>query len=88
MATITDSEWQAVLDYANLLKASYPDLAAAPPNGTPGRSISELADMLAEFWGRHQDTLIPVLTNLAIAALQALAAALGDIKAANPPGPS
>jgi len=62
------------------------------PNYSPtlvqGRFISILVDKVCAFWGRHKASLIPFLSQLAIAALEALVAAKSDIDTVNPPGPA
>lgn len=86
MAEITAEQWAALYVVAGVMKAG-----SGPPGppGTPvqGRSISTFADDLVRFWNDHRDTLTPILSQLAIAALEALIAALPDILAVNGPGP-
>lgn len=59
----------------------------APVTGIKGRWIVFLATKLCEFWLAHKATLLPYLTNLAIAALDALVAHLAEIATVNLPGP-
>jgi hypothetical protein len=47
-----------------------------------------MVDKLVEFWDDHKSTLIPFLTDFAIAALEALVAARSDISSINLPGPN
>lgn len=82
---MTDDEWLAILHYARVLQPVPGALTI--PNDIRGRWLTVLVDKLLAFWGRHQDTLIPFLTQAAIAALNALLAARSGIDAINPPGP-
>jgi hypothetical protein len=82
---MTDAEWLAILHYAQVLQPLPGAISA--PNDIKGRFIRQLVDRLVAFWGRHQATLIPFLTQAAIAALNALVAAQSGIDAINPPGP-
>ena len=86
MATISEEDWGVFIKNANVQKA----MVVAPGTGNQikGRFIKILADKLIEFWERHKNTLIPFLTNLAIAALDALASAQNDIGSVDPPGPA
>lgn len=86
MSAITTDEWQAFLTRAKLDQPL--DTPTAPINGVRGRFIAMLATRLAKFWGEHRATLVPVLTQLAIAALDALVSALADIQRVDPPGPA
>lgn len=81
----TAEQWAALLQVADLEKASAGDMPVG--NQIKGRSITYSVDDLVEFWGKHKSTLLPFLTNLAIAALNALVAAQTDIDAVNPIGP-
>lgn len=82
---MTEQEmWDALYASAVAQKALAP---AAPAGPIVGRFIAVLAVKLAEFWQAHKATLIPVLNTLAIAALDAVSANLGAIKAVNNPGP-
>jgi hypothetical protein len=74
----------AFVEYARAVQVSAP---LAVGGGVKGRWIRILVDKLVEFWGRHQATLIPYLSQLAIAALQSLVAAQADIDIVDPPGP-
>jgi hypothetical protein len=83
---MTDAEiWQSYYDYAGALKAM---AVPGPTGGVIGRSIRYLVDRLAAFWKRHQQTLIPVLSQLAIAAIEALVSQQGAFDTTNPPGPA
>lgn len=83
---MTDLErWVAMFDYAGALKAGATTPAAT--TGIVGRSITFLVNRVCDFWAAHQATLIPALSQLAIAAFQAMIAARADIDAINPPGP-
>jgi len=82
---MTDAEiWQSYYDYAGALKAAYP---TASPSGVIGRSIKYLVDKLARFWKDHKATLIPILSQLAIAAIEALVGNQAAFDGINPPGP-
>lgn len=61
--------------------------APAAPTGLQGRFITALILRLVAFWEKHQSTLIPVLSQLAIAALDAVAQRINEYKALNVPGP-
>jgi hypothetical protein len=82
---MTDDQWMAFLTTARLLQPSA--TPTAPVVGIKGRFISKLVDVLCDFWVKHQATLIPFLTHLAVAALNSLVAARTDIDAVNLPGP-
>jgi len=82
---MTPEEWASIWAYAGSVKAAAGDLPVT--NGIVGRWISVLATKLAKFYAAHSATLNPYLTQAAIAALQALIAALPDILRVNPPGP-
>ena len=86
MSAITTAEWDAFLTRAKLDQPL--DVPVAPINAIRGRFIAELTVRLVKFWGEHRATLIPVLTQLAIATLDALTSAVTDIKAVDPPGPA
>lgn len=83
----TDEQWLAFLQVARLAQ---PGAALAPGLGAQirGRWIAFLANRLVKFWGEHSSTLTPYLTQLAIAALNAVTAAILDIRAVDPPGPA
>lgn len=86
MAGLTgDQLWAEIYKQAGVKKDMYD--VPTPQFGIRGRFISVLATRLAKFWVRHQDTLIPFLSQLAIAALEAVAQNLPAIQAVNPPGP-
>jgi hypothetical protein len=81
-----EEQWAALYTTAGLQKAH----GATPPSiisGIKGRWITVLVNRLCEFWGKHKATLIPVLSQLAIAALDAVVSAQADIQEVNPPGP-
>jgi hypothetical protein len=82
---LTEEQWMSIFDYAQTLKVTYGEMPVG--NQIKGRFITVLVDRLADFWGRHKQTLIPFMTNLAIAALEAIVAARHDIDLVNPPGP-
>lgn len=81
---MTEEQWNSLFSYAGTLKATYGPTSLA--NQVVGRAITYIVDRLVKFWGRHKATLIPVLTQTAIAALEAIVAAKPDIDAVNPPG--
>lgn len=83
--SLTPEQWAAFLTTAQVLQPEA--IPKAPIVGIKGRFITVLVDKLVEFWARHQDQLIPYLTQLAIAALNALLAAKTDIDNINLPGP-
>lgn len=86
MAEITAEQWAAFFVVAGVIQ----EVAGSgvPPGGpVEGRSITDWVERLVQFWNDHRDTLAPVLSQLAIAALEALVAALPDILAVNGPGP-
>jgi hypothetical protein len=80
-----DELWMSYLDYARALKVTYG--SEAPTQGIIGRSITRTVDVVAKFWNKHKATLIPFLTNLAIAALEAITAQAASIEGINLPGP-
>lgn len=83
---MTDEQlWAEIFKQAGVKKAMY--TAPAPISGIRGRFISVLATKLVHFWNKHQATVIPVLSQLAVAALEAVAQNLAAINAVNPPGP-
>lgn len=82
---MTTEEWTAIYTVAGVQKAIAGDLPVV--NGIIGRSITFLVGKLVDFWGAHSATLIPYLTQAAIAALNALLAARADIDRVNPRGP-
>ena len=84
MSELTPAAWSGFYDQALMLQPGPP---AAPVHGIRGRFITSLVAKLCKFWGDHQAELIPFLSQLAIAALNALVAAQTDINAVNPPGP-
>lgn len=86
MAEITEEQWAAFHTVAGVMQQIAG--SGVPPTGpVEGRSITTFAEELARFWDDHKATLIPVLSQLAIAALEALVAALPDILTVNGPGP-
>lgn len=78
-------QWNSFYQVALAKKAA----AAAPDlsGGVVGRSIKFIVDRLSRFWADHQATLIPVLSNLAIAAIEALIAQRQSFDDINPGGP-
>lgn len=78
-------QWQSYYDYAEAEKAAVTPVLSY--NGVIGRSITFLVNRLVKFWGDHKSTLIPVLSQLAIAALEALVAQQANIDLVDPPGP-
>lgn len=84
MSATTD-EWAAIFTVAGLEKAAAGD--RPDENEIKGRSITYGVDDLVQFWNRHKATLLPFLTQFAIAALNALVSAQTDIDVINPPGP-
>lgn len=83
---ITDDEWLGFINVARVVQPGTPGSIGIGAQ-IKGRFIAALANRLVKFWGQHASTLTPFLTQLAIAALNALTAAIGDIKAVDPPGP-
>lgn len=77
--------WLAIYDAAVLAKTTAG--TDASPNKIIGRSITYIVNRLVDFWGQHKATLIPVLSQLAIAALEAVVTARPAIQQVNPPGP-
>lgn len=84
MASILET-WDAYLTVAEALQPS--TSPAIPVSPVVGRFIRFLVDKLVKFWGKHKATLIPYLTQLAIAAIEALVANQGAFDNVNPPGP-
>lgn len=84
MAT-TQEIWDAYLTVAEGLQPL--TVPTAPTVGVKGRFIKFLVDKLCVFWGKHRDTLVPFLTQLAIAAIEALVANRTAFDNVNPPGP-
>lgn len=85
MAMTEAEQWAAYLAYAGALKEAGGD--SPTPGGIKGRFITVLVNKLCEFWEKHKDTLIPALTQVAIAALEALVAQRANINTINQPGP-
>jgi len=82
---VTDEEiWMAFYTNAGALKALAP---SATPENVVGRTVTILVHKLVAFWKRHKDKLIPVLSQLAVAALESLAGNEAAIDSINPPGP-
>ena len=77
--------WLAIYDAATTAKAVAGDMPAT--NEIIGRSITYIVHKLTQFWGAHKARLIPFITNLGIAALEAVVTAEPDIQRVNPPGP-
>lgn len=83
--TPEEQQWMAIYTAAGL--SAPPGGPSAVPNLVKGRFIAALATKLVLFWGRHKATLIPFLSQIAIAALDAMVAALPAIQSVDPPGP-
>lgn len=81
----TKADWDKIWENAGMLKQFAG--SGTVVYGIRGRFISTLVKKLLDFWDRHQDTLVPVLSQIAIAALQALAAARPSFESINTPGP-
>jgi hypothetical protein len=81
----TKADWDALWNHAGMLK----NMAGSGnvPNGVRGRWISTLVDRVCAFWEQHKDTLIPWLSQFAIAALEALLSARTNIDSVNGRGP-
>jgi hypothetical protein len=77
--------------WSGYLVGAQAQLAAAAPasvaSGIVGRSIVKMVAVLTRFWQAHKATLIPHLTSLAIAALDAVASQAANIATVDPPGP-
>lgn len=86
MAVFTEEQWTNIWKQAGAIKTV---AGEAPPTTSPipGRFVSVLVDKVAKFWAKHRDTLAPFLTQVAIAALEALLVAQPDIDAINRRGP-
>ena len=82
----TEDEWVHFWKVAGTLKATHAAIPV-PANGIRGRWITVLYDRLCKFWNDHKETLIPVLSQFAVATLEALIAARSDVHHVNPPGP-
>jgi len=82
---VTPEQWAAFLTIAELEHTAAGD--RPDENQIIGRSITDRVDDLVQFWGRHKATLLPFLSTLGIAALNALVAAQTEIDQVNPPGP-
>ena len=78
-------QWDAIYKAAGALKLQHGTSPLA--TGIRGRFISVLIDKVIDFWGRHQDTLIPYLSQIAIAALEALVVNQAAYRNLNSPGP-
>lgn len=79
-------QWQAYYDYAKALKSAMG--TTAPAGNIKGRFLAVLVNKVVKFWEKHKATIVPFLTNLAIAALEALAAQATAIGTIDPPGPN
>jgi hypothetical protein len=79
-------QWQSYFDYAGAL------IAASTPSASPfniiGRSIGFLVKRLCKFWSDHKATLIPLLSQVAIAAIEGLVANQSNFVNLDPPGPN
>lgn len=84
MSTYTAENWAAIWKAAEGKTAGIPSPGVY---GLAGRSIVKACNLVARLWGKYEPKLRPHLTTLAIAALDALVAALLDIAVVNPPGP-
>ena len=83
---MTEAEqWDSYFKYAGALKIAGGTAPLA--SGIRGRFISVLIRRLAEFWERNRDTLIPFLSQIAIAAIEALIAHRQSFENLNTPGP-
>lgn len=80
-----EEQWMSIYDHAGALKAAYGTEATS--GGIRGRFIVVLVNKLCEFWEKHKDTLIPFLSQLAIAALEAIVTQRSQIATVNDPGP-
>ncbi len=84
MSGFTQEQWTAIWTVALGKTSAIPGPGGV---GIRGRSIAKAVSIVAVLWGRYGSSLRPHLTTLAIAALDALVAALVDIVSVNPPGP-
>jgi hypothetical protein len=84
LSSISDT-WLAYLVVAEGLQPN--TTPAIPVSPVTGRFIKFLVGRLVKFWGKHKATLIPYLTQLAVAAAEALVANQGSFDNVNPPGP-
>ena len=83
---MTDEQlWLEIYKQAGTKKTMFG--SGVPPGGVRGRFIATLARAVVNFWTKHQATLIPALSQLAIAALEALAQNIAAIEVVNAPGP-
>jgi hypothetical protein len=84
---MTEEQWLGFYHVAALAMGTR---TAPGPVTSPvkGRFIAVLVDRVCKFWADHRATLIPYLTQLAIAALDALLSAQIDIHNVDPPGPA
>lgn len=78
-------QWDEIFKYAGVIKAQAGDFP--PVFGIKGRFITALVERLTDFWQRHRDTLAPYLTQIAIAAIEAVLANKGAYQNLNNPGP-
>jgi len=85
MALTEEQQWSEIYKQAVALKQQFG--SGVPTPGLKGRSIVFLARRLTNFWQKHRATLIPVLSQLAIAALEAVAQNIASIEGVNNPGP-
>lgn len=77
--------WDEIFAHAAALKQQAG--TASVVGGIKGRSIALLAEVLAKFWAKHKNELMPFLSTLAIAALEGILQNLVAIKSVNEPGP-
>lgn len=82
-----DFDADAWAAFFTIAQATQPGAPIVPVHGVVGRSITKAVDIACRLWGKYRVHLIPFLTQLAIAALDALLSAQTDINAVNPPGP-
>jgi hypothetical protein len=80
----TDEHWAAIWKAAEAKAGTIPGPGV---HGIVGRSITKACGVVVRLWGKYEAVLRPHMTTLAIAALDALVAAILDINAVNPPGP-
>jgi hypothetical protein len=81
---LTPEQWDAFRLVATIAQPTVPIPGV---HGVIGRSITKGVAVVCGLWARHRKTLIPFMTQLAIAALDALLSAQVDINNVNPPGP-
>lgn len=82
----TEEQWVNIWKAAGALKLA----GGAAPDATwmiKGRWITVIYNKLCQFWSDHKATLIPVLSQLAIATLEAVLTARANVNQVNAPGP-